>query len=119
MLRADVCLARRADLQSSKFSAPARNYLVKRILEEQAFQAVTGMARWPVSVSSACFVDISSGTENLEGQVLKESGGSLGRQVRRVICKWTQFVRHADRSPARMHAGGNRVDWMMNINCEI
>src|SRR5262245_18996555 len=37
----------------------------------------------------------------------------------RVISKRTDLKRHARGSPARMHAGRERVKLMVNVNCEI
>src|SRR6185369_11289672 len=96
-----------------------RNYLIKRILKKHALQPVSNVPRWLLAGSRPRFVNITLRTQNLQRQSFKQRFCGFNREVRRVIGKRPDLIRHAHCSPARMRRSRNRVHRMMNIHREI
>src|SRR6185369_108440 len=99
-----------------KILSPARNNFIERVFKEYTLQTIACMPGGPPARPRLRFVDVTTGAENLEGQVLKQMFSSFRRQMSCVVGKGTDLVRHTSRSPACMNTGGNRINTMMHVD---
>src|SRR5687767_1861178 len=97
----------------------SRDHFVKRVLKEDAFKPVAEVPCRLLSRARTRFIDVALFSKDLHWQPTKQLGRRREREMRRVIGKRPNLVRHSDRSQARVHASRHAVKRMVNVHREI
>jgi hypothetical protein len=98
---------------------PPCHHFVQRIFEKHAFEPIPGVPWRLFTGSCPRLIDVALRAQNLQWEILEQVCGTFESQVNRVVGKRPDFVRHANRPPARMQSGSYGVHGVMNVYGEI